>query len=45
MTGEGYLILGYIVGLGLLVSYAILLWLAGRSLDRRERRNEHGASR
>jgi hypothetical protein len=45
MSGEGYLILGYIVGLGLLLSYAIMLWLAGRALKKRERRKEHGATR
>ncbi|MDY7107313.1 MAG: hypothetical protein SYC29_01635 [Planctomycetota bacterium] len=42
MTGEGYLVLGYIVGLGLLLGYAILLWLAGRSLDKREPREDQG---
>jgi hypothetical protein len=45
MTGEGYLVLGYIIGLGLLVSYAIRLWLAHCSLERRERRKGTGATR
>jgi hypothetical protein len=44
MTGEGYLMLGYVVGLGLPLSYAILLWLTGRSLEKRERRKDHGAT-
>ena len=37
MTGDGYLLLGYVIGLGLLLGYAVVLWLSWRALDKRER--------
>ena len=41
MSGEYYLILAYVVGLGLLWGYAGWLWNTSRHLCRRERdRNE-----
>ena len=45
MTGHDYLLMGYIAGLGLLWGYAILIWLGGRSIDRRERRKGHTSTR
>ena len=30
MSGQGYVILGYVIGLGLLWGYAAALWLALR---------------
>jgi hypothetical protein len=45
MTGERYLVIGYIVGFGLLLGYAILLWIGRRALERRERRKQGGATR
>lgn len=45
MMGDDYLLLGYIAGLGLLWGYAVLLWLGGRSIDRRERRKARASTR
>jgi hypothetical protein len=30
VTGQAYVILGYVIGLGLLWGYALTLWLAAR---------------
>ncbi len=45
MTGESYLMLGYIVGLGLIWGYVVLLWMAGRSVRGQERRSEQASTR
>ncbi len=36
LTAEQYLLLGYVVGLGVLLGYAAKLWLSARSLKLRE---------
>lgn len=38
MTGTGYAVLAYIVGLGVLLVYAGAIWWSGHALARRERR-------
>jgi hypothetical protein len=40
MNPTTHAILGYSVGLGVLLAYALSLWLAGRSLARREQRRQ-----
>ncbi len=37
MTQTGHVIAAYAIGLGLMLGYAILLWLEGRALGRRQR--------
>lgn len=36
MSSNGFVILAYVLGLGLLWGYAAMLFLAGRTLNRRE---------
>ena len=43
MSTNNYVILAYVIGLGLLWGYAVVLWLAGRSVARREQ-TERGTS-
>lgn len=38
MSGSDYLVLGYVLGLLVLVGYAINLWVAGRRLGNRKDR-------
>ncbi|MFG0253068.1 MAG: hypothetical protein ACF8NJ_09370 [Phycisphaerales bacterium JB038] len=40
LTSEQYLLLGYIVGVGVLLGYAAKLWLNARRLGQRESRHE-----
>jgi hypothetical protein len=37
MSGNQYLLVAYVIGLGLPWGYAVFLWLNSRSLERRER--------
>jgi hypothetical protein len=38
MTGTDYAIAAYVVGLGLMVLYGLMLWVEGRAVARRQRR-------
>jgi hypothetical protein len=37
MNHSNYVIIAYAVGLGLMLSYALLLWIESRKLSRRQR--------
>ena len=43
MSTHHYVIFAYVIGLGMLWGYAVVLWLAGRNLARREQ-TERGKS-
>ena len=37
MTAEGYVILAYVLGLGMLWGYGVWLWIAARALNKEQR--------
>jgi len=42
MMHTRYVIAAYVIGVGLLLGYGLLLWLEGRRLSRRQRKNGGG---